>query len=198
VRVNSKLQLTNNRTEVCQYYAFYFGLASPETHAQLWETLRDRLGPIRRRAGDLDDVLPANALVGNLLRLELLSRYGEAAQIVEEYVPYWMSMASRTGTLWEHDDTRASCNHGFASHAAHALYRDVLGVQVVDPVTQQITLKFSLLDLQWCEGRIPLGNGFLDVRWWQEDGALHYLARVPAGWDVQTMETANVKLVRHP
>jgi alpha-L-rhamnosidase len=25
-------------------------------------------------------------------------------------------MADKTGTLWEHADTYASCNHGFASH----------------------------------------------------------------------------------
>ena len=121
IRDGGELKTTENRTEVCQYYAFYFGFASPETHPELWRNLRDKLGPTRRIEGTLDDVHPANALMGNVLRIELLSRYNEQAQVVEECVPYWMSMAEKTGTLWGHNDTRASCNHGFASHAAHVL-----------------------------------------------------------------------------
>ncbi len=51
----------NNRTETCQYYAFF----------------------------------------GNYLRLELLSRYGEIAQMVDETVKYFGSMVARTGAFWK-------------------------------------------------------------------------------------------------
>lgn len=31
-------------------------------------------------------------------------------------------MAELTGTLWEHKNTFASCNHGFASYVAALIY----------------------------------------------------------------------------
>ena len=38
---------TGHTTETCQYYAFYFGIASPETHPVLWEKLCTQFGPRR-------------------------------------------------------------------------------------------------------------------------------------------------------
>ena len=38
---------------------------------------------------------------------------------------YFLGMAELTGTLWEHDDISASCNHGFASHVL--VWLDMLG-----------------------------------------------------------------------
>ena len=48
VRKDGKLEITTNRTEVCQYFAFYFGIASEQTHSKLWSTLRDEFGPERK------------------------------------------------------------------------------------------------------------------------------------------------------
>ncbi len=56
-------------------------------------------------------------------------------------------MAERTGTLWENVGAYASCNHGFASHVAHTLYRDILGVQRVDSVAKRIAIRFQDLKL---------------------------------------------------
>ncbi|HID24583.1 MAG TPA: hypothetical protein EYP14_19590, partial [Planctomycetaceae bacterium] len=49
VRKNGKLQVTRNRTEVCQYFAFFFGVATPESHPKLWARLRDQFGPDRKK-----------------------------------------------------------------------------------------------------------------------------------------------------
>ncbi len=70
---------------------------------------------------------PARAAHGwaYFLRLELLSRYGLHRQVLDETVTYFLPMAERTGTLWEHEDERASCNHGFASHLAFVLRREL-------------------------------------------------------------------------
>lgn len=182
---NGVLKTTENRTEVCQYYAFYFGFASPATHANLWADLRDKLGPTRRRAGVLEDVHPANALVGNLLRIELLSRCNEQAQIVEECVPYWMSMAEKTGTLWEHNDTRASCNHGFASHAAHVLLRDVAGLRVLDVVGKRVELRIPDLEIEWCDVRLPTPDGFVEVKWWRDGNAMRHSIQAPRSYVVE-------------
>ncbi len=47
----------------------------------------------------------------------------ENADGLLEYLPSWVfvewSMAERTGTLWEHISTQASCIHGFASYVVH-------------------------------------------------------------------------------
>lgn len=116
VRKNGKLKLTQNTTEVCQYYAFYFKIANPQTHERLWKTLVSDFGPKRKQCNPYPDVYFANAFIGNYLRFELLSRYGFTQQILDESTDYLFYMAERTGTLWENDGVSASCNHGFASH----------------------------------------------------------------------------------
>ena len=40
------------------------------------------------------------------------------AQVSREIRGYYRKMAETTGTLWEHDRPKASCNHGFASYLA--------------------------------------------------------------------------------
>ena len=44
-RLNGKLQVTTNRTEVCQYFAFFFDVAKPETHSELWQHAGQGLRP---------------------------------------------------------------------------------------------------------------------------------------------------------
>ena len=127
VRQDGKLRVTTNRTEVCQYFAFFFDLATPKNQPQLWRTLCEKFGPRRDLKKTFPDVHPANAFIGVMLRLQLLSRYGRCRQMLDESIDYWLCMAEATGTLWEHLQTTASCNHGFTSHVCHALYRDVLG-----------------------------------------------------------------------
>ncbi len=182
VRKDGKLEPTRNRTEVCQYFAFYFGAASRETHGALWNRLERDFGPKRKAHPEIH---PANAFIGNYLRLELLSRFGVNTQILQELEGYFLKMADLTGTLWENDSTDASCNHGFASHVAHVLYRDILGIRSFDPVAKRVLLRFSQLPLAWCSGRIPVDEGALEIRWRQSAGRLKYQVRIPAGYSVQ-------------
>ena len=185
VRERRRLKITTNRTEACQYYAFYFGTATPESHPVLWNLLRDRFGPRRRETGEHPEIHKANSFVGNSLRLELLSRYGLCRQLLDESKDYLLHMADLTGTLWEHDSERASCNHGFASHAVHVLYRDVLGIYRIDPGQRVVTIRFSDVPLDNCEGRVPVGAEAVDLCWWREGGRTCYEVSVPAGYSVQ-------------
>ncbi len=193
VRKDGKLELTNNHSEVCQYFAFFFDIATPESHPKLWETLRDKFGPQRKETQAFPDIHPANSFIGNVLRLEILSRYGHCQQILDESIAYLLYMADRTGTLWENDGAYASCNHGFASHIIHTLYRDVLGVYHIDPVEKTIRLRFTDLKLDWCEGRIPLPEGDTEMRWWKEKGTIRYRIDHPAGYSlhVESMTDKN-------
>ena len=115
---NGVLKATGERTETCQYYAFYFNVATPESHPELWNKLTNEFGPERMNKVIYPEIYPSNAFMGNYMRLSLLSKYGLKKQCTDEIVGYFDYMAKRTGTLWEHNTELASCNHGFASYAA--------------------------------------------------------------------------------
>ena len=105
-------------TETCQYYAFFHGIATPKTHPELWKRLTDEFGPERKAKGLYKEVWPSNAFIGNLLRMIVLKREGSDAQVSREIRGYYLKMAEATGTLWEFDSPKASCNHAFASYLA--------------------------------------------------------------------------------
>jgi len=198
VRKEGRLEVTDNRTEVCQYFAFFFGVANRDTHRQLWEKLRDEFGPKRAQTKAYPEVHAANAFVGNYLRLELLSRFGKCRQLKDEMVDYFLYMAQRTGTLWENTGTSASCNHGFASHVAHCLYRDVLGVRRVDTQNKVVQLRFDDVGLEWCEGKTPTVDGLIRVRWRREGDRIVYQAEVPAGYMLNVENVTGLRLLPTP
>lgn len=116
---------TGETTETCQYHAFFFGIVTPESHPELWKKLITDFGPQREKTGLYPKVYPANAFTGNLLRLDILLRYGLYDQCRQEVLGYYADMARKTGTLWEHMNGEASCNHGFAAYAANLLYYSI-------------------------------------------------------------------------
>ena len=94
-------------------------MATPQSHPDLWQTLITDFGPHRTDAHP--HVHPANAFIGNYLRLMLLDAEGRRRQMLAEIEGYFGYMAARTGTLWEHKDMSASLNHGFASYVGGLL-----------------------------------------------------------------------------
>lgn len=102
-------------TEVCQYYAFFCGIATHETHPELFDTLLNEFGPNRDVMKVFPEVHKAAPFIGNYLRLEILKNYGYDSMVLENIKDYFYYMAVRTGTLWEKAETTSSCNHGFAS-----------------------------------------------------------------------------------
>lgn len=117
--------LSGECTETCQYYAFFTGVADPETDKVLWETMVCAFGAKRKETGAYPEIHFSNAFIGNYLRCELLLKNGLTEQLDADIRGYFLGMANRTGTLWEHDSTYASCNHGFASHVL--VWLDALG-----------------------------------------------------------------------
>lgn len=178
------LQATQNMSEVCQYFAFYFGPASPETDPELWRILMDEFGPRRQEQGLYPEVHPANAFIGNMLRFELLSRAGRAGQILHEMEDYLMYMVERTGTLWENQQDHASLNHGFASHAAVTLYRDILGAYEVDILQKRLHIRLNPITLAWCGGKLPVGDAFITIQWKQDESNLALFVDTPEGFSV--------------
>jgi alpha-L-rhamnosidase len=104
-----KLVVTEHASEVCQYYAFFTGLASPQRETALWRRL------VRADYGAL---YPANVFVGKIMRFQLLLANGEHAAAKREVLKNYVPMAKMTGTLWELFEKNVSCNHGFTSYIA--------------------------------------------------------------------------------
>ena len=180
-KADGTLEVTRNRTETCQYYAFFFDIATPISHRKLWRRILTKFGPGRDPKRQFPDIHPSNAFIGFFLRMDVLSRYGENERILDQLYKNYLPMAETTGTLWEHKDTSASCNHGFASHVAHILYRDILGLKI-DPVSRTVILSAPTLDLQWCEGSIPVENGWIEAKWQRKGSRAACTLALPAGW----------------
>ncbi len=113
---DGKAVLDEESTEVCQYYAFVMGIADFKTDRALWETLVNDFGPERKIKNKYPNIAFANSFMGNYFRLDLLMKDGRKLQLEKEIKGFFLKMAERTGTLWEHDGPYWSCNHGFASH----------------------------------------------------------------------------------
>jgi alpha-L-rhamnosidase len=197
IRVDGALQVCEEMTESCQYYAFYFGIATQESHNALWSILLNEFGPERDASVTYPDVHPANAFIGNYLRLDLLSRAGEAARLMQEIESYFLYMAERTGTLWEHKDTSASTNHGFASHVVHWLYKDALGIQSVDHAQRLITVRPKRCGLESCEGIIPLlDGGIARLAWRMVGDSMILQADAELNYTIEVLEPVNLNIIR--
>jgi alpha-L-rhamnosidase len=106
---HGQLVVRNDASEVCQYYAFFTGLATPRREPALWQRLvRADYGPL----------LPANVFVGKIMRFQLLIENGEFEAARRELLKSYLPMAKMTGTLWELFQKNVSCNHGFTSYVA--------------------------------------------------------------------------------
>jgi alpha-L-rhamnosidase len=196
VRTDGRLEVTRNRTETCQYYAFFFGVATPARDPELWRKMFREFGPRRKRRDLHPDLPPSNAFIGSYLRMELLSRFGATPSLLREMKNFLLPMARLTGTLWENLTATASCNHGFASHACHVLLRDALGVAEIDATKRVIDLCLTRQSLRRCAGRIPVGDRFLSVRWEKRGRAIAVWTRAPAGFVVRIENRTGLALQR--
>lgn len=194
VRENGELKLTGITTEVCQYYAFFFNVATPETHPALWEKLVYEFGANRDVAVTYPEVHIANAFIGNYLRMDILSRNNMQSRLINEVQDFFYAMAEKTGTLWEHMRNHASCNHGFASYIGHVLYRDVLGVKEIDLTNKSVTICFADLALEKCEGSIPVGDEVVELAWQRAGDVIRYSYSVPEGYEVKIENESNMEL----
>ncbi len=115
-RKNGKLVLGKEISEVCQYYAFFMNVATKETHEELFSNLINNFGPKRINSEKTANIYPAAPFIGYVMRLEILEQNGLYDELADNIKAYFYNMAKKTGTLWEHAKTSASCCHGFASY----------------------------------------------------------------------------------
>lgn len=192
LRQNGALVCQDCVTEVCQYYAFFFGIADKERNLLLFERLLNEFGPDREKEGKYPVVWPANAFIGNYLRMEILSKEGRSEQLLQETKGYFDYMALRTGTLWENTGAYASCNHGFASHITHCLYRDVLGVEAV--TEKKVRIRLRRLSICSCRGVLPVNEESILVEWRREGDTVYLHTELPAGCEQEVLCEDGLKL----
>jgi hypothetical protein len=136
-------------SEVCQYYAFFCGPATPQREADLARRLADDCRPGQPKP---DGPHPVNAVIGFYLRLELLSQRQRPRQIAEEMQALFLPMAQQTGTWWENDRAGASACHGFASHVWHVTLRDLCAIAADRPGR---VLHLGTPSLPWVKLTLP-------------------------------------------
>ena len=89
---------------------YFFHITEDVDYAKF---IKDNFGPNRKTG--FEYVGESNVFIGDYLRLFWLYEQKEYDMLLSESVEYFYEMSIRTGTLWEHDLAKASCNHGFAS-----------------------------------------------------------------------------------
>lgn len=155
------LKNTGNRSEVCQYYAFFTGVADGD--ASKFGTLRNMIvnvfGPKRKEMELLPEIAYANAFIGYYLRMEVLLQWGCFSQVIDEIKGYFYKMADRTGTLWENDGLYGSQNHGFASYAGVVIIKAIFGVLDIDNVQNTVSLVFHDIGLKALGGKVSCTVG---------------------------------------
>lgn len=180
------LHLSGERTEVCQYYAFQFGTATPDRDPDLWRSLVEDFSPrhLQKPHTAHPEVHPANIFIGDMLRLEMLSHWRLDRQVLDELRCYFGKMADLTGTFWEHDTPKSSCNHGFAGHVAVFLLRNALGLRMVDYHRRFIVFEPpNATDLPGCEVRIPIQGETMCFAWQStKEGVRETKCELPPGW----------------
>ena len=128
---------TENYTETCQYYMFFFKCADKHTHKELFDKMLNEYGKSDGSASGGNPVkkqlTPSNMIYGVYMRLELLMREQKRVELLNECVRYFYDMTQKTGTLWENNTASASCDHGFASYVSRFIIYALFGFDVLYP-----------------------------------------------------------------
>lgn len=123
IRINGKLSRCDDHiSETCQYYMLFFGLNPTPKFS---EKMKQNFGPFR--TDGYAQIGKSNMFIGYYLRFFWLCEEKEYQRVVKEIKFSLQNMVKQTGTLWEHCEPQASCNHGFSSVTAVLLLRCLFG-----------------------------------------------------------------------
>lgn len=154
---SNRIILTDNITETCQYYALFFDVITKEDNLSFFEKMVNNFGEYRDDKNVYPNVYKSNVLMGIMMRLSLLNRYGYDKFVFKETIEYFYKMSSLTGTLWEHDSVFASLNHCFTSNIINIFLDASFGLKWIDSKNKVIHMhkKDYILD---GKAIVPLGN----------------------------------------
>ena len=182
---NGVLKQTQNHSETCQYYAYFFGVANKEEkkYQKLTETLIDVFGPEREKNHVLAQIAPANAFIGNYLRIIILLRMRCFDRAMQNIRGYFGRMAELTGTLWEHSKLNVeyagvSLNHGFASYAGVALIMALCGISDINYVEKRLQIDQNYVTTINYSVAFGTSEGRIRISEYNEEK----LIELPEGW----------------
>lgn len=177
---SNELIKVGHTTETCQYYAFYFNIATKEEFSKLYQVLIEDFGPKR----DYNKVYPlvykSNVINGYYLRLFILLRDGNINQVREEVVEYFYNMSNITGTLWEHDSTFASLNHGLTSVVLNIIFEIYFGLVDLNYIDKYIVIRNKVIK-EDCSLKLSTNDGDIIIN--NNDGKLNI--NVPSSYKVR-------------
>lgn len=137
--------------------------------------LCDRTGPAPLYPHD-PCVGLSQLFIGLCIRLDLLAKRGHYDELYRDLLAIYMPQLDRgPGTLWEitGPDSSSQC-HGFTSHAAVHLVRDVLGVGFLSfgqsekdgqSASPTLTVAPHVFGLSYAKGTVMTPYGFIGVSW---------------------------------
>ena len=160
---NNELIKTQNVSETCQYYAFYFLDNLEIRYSKLFKKLVNKFGPNREEKTYYPNVYKSNVFIGNYLRLMILNRNSYYSQTYKEIISYYYKMAKLTSTLWEHDSPHASLNHGFASYILISFIEANFGLKEISLKDKRIVIDKAGLHKDG-EISIPVLDDYLILR----------------------------------
>ncbi len=114
---NGNLELMEDSSEACQYYAILFG--GFDIHSEQYKELKHLVIHVfsPQREEVMPEIFPVNMFIGAYLRMETLLQMKEYELVLRDVVGFFGSMEKYTGTLWEYKQHKGSYDHGFASYA---------------------------------------------------------------------------------
>ena len=180
---DGQLHKRGNISEAAQYTIIWSGLFDRAEMPHYFWRLIHTTGPAREFECDTR-LGKAQLFIGLCIRLDMLSRLGEYDIMLRElHAIYDPQLREGPGTLWENLDVlNTSRCHGFSSHAAVLLTRDILGLGEPDEVNKTVHIAPHPCGLRWARGVVNTSDGLISYAWRLEEGELKAQLTLPEGW----------------
>lgn len=152
-------------SETCQYYAVFCGVADEQDKkfCRFFDYFYHILGYERKKKQEYPEIAYSNLFIGMTVRFECLLKKGRYEQLLDEIKEYYGHMAEQTNTLWEHDSTIASLNHGLSSVAGVLIIKALTGIIDINEAEQIITVDKQFLKKVRYKISIGLNQGHISA-----------------------------------
>lgn len=182
---SGELVLTGNRSEICQYFAYFCKLIDPKDKRfeKLIDTIVNVFGAEREEKGIMPEIEYAQPFIGYYVRMIVLLDLHKFDNVIKDISGYFLNMANTTGTLWEFNSVekaRGSLNHGFASFAGVALLYALSGISAIRYDEKKICIDRSFMPDSDFRLKIKVAEGDIKIIKNGSDKKVN----VPAGWEI--------------
>lgn len=162
---NGEFKPGQTLTEAAMFLDVWCGLDKKTKKPEFTRNVIDTMGTCSREPGNIM-VGRSDLFIGLTIRYDVLSREGEAEQMIRELKDVYLKQLDMgPGTLFENTTGYASRCHGFNGHAGVLLMRDVLGLHEPDALTHTVRIQPHLCGLKWASGKTVCGDSYVMVQW---------------------------------